>query len=365
MINIGPSIYIPTDKNIFDAILHKKITAQELGDFLLERGIIVSEDLSKQELARMVSQLTLDYHDFTKLKSLLENPNKKEKSSSTTLKADSSQDDITKLCHKIARNSSDDNESYKVVKHENTTSLVVSYTDIDFTKTELRQRTSMTCIVELESNGNEIIVRQPASKKGNEIFSKVKDALENEKGEALNEEKVSLENIIFPEARSYFFDRLINLLEGYELEDVTSIDVYHHIDDLTGDDDDDDDEISENITGYIRKAVLSGGGVLTSSEFSQLHNKGFFISKIIWKAIDKLPQGDMIEFEALFGDAASCTDYKYLVRGVYNYKEKTGMHNVTRRAASRIEVSSLTKKLEEASKKAYTSVLQRYVETSS
>jgi len=360
IINVGPSIYIPTDKNIFDALLHKKVTFQELNKFLLERGILVSESLSKQNLARMVSQLTFDYHDYSKLKQLLENPNRKEKSSSTVLKITSNQDEITNICKKIANNN-DANESYKVVKNGDITMLVTSYTDIDFTKTELRQRTSKVCVIELEDNGDEIIIRQPATKKGNEIVSKIKETIEEDKGISLEEEKISLENILSPEARSYFFDRLINLLDGYNLEDVTSIDVYHHIDDL--DEETDSEELSEHIAGYIRKAVLSGGGVLTSSEFNQLHKKGFFISKIIWKAVDSLPQGDMVEFEALFGNASSCSDYKYLVRGIYNYNERTAMHNVTRRAASRIEVSTLTRKLEEASKAAYALVVKKYDET--
>ncbi len=41
-VNAGPSIYIPTDKNIFDALQHKKVTQGELVIFLRKRGILVA-----------------------------------------------------------------------------------------------------------------------------------------------------------------------------------------------------------------------------------------------------------------------------------------------------------------------------------
>jgi hypothetical protein len=236
--------------------------------------------------------------------------------------------------------------------------LIVSYTDIDFTKTELRQRTSKTCEIELEARGEKIVVRQPASKKGDEVVSIIKKTLEDNKGISVEHEKLSLENITLAEARSYFFGCLIDLIDEYRLEDVTSIDVYHNIDENS-----DEDEITDSIVSNIKKAALSGDGVLISDELRQLHEKGFFITKIVWKSIDKLNKGDMVEFEALFGDPLSCSDFKYLVRGIYNYNEKSGNHNVTRRVASRIEVDVLTRKLEEASKNAYIQVINKYTET--
>ncbi|MES9898559.1 MAG: hypothetical protein ABW148_06000 [Sedimenticola sp.] len=360
----GPSIYIPSDKNIFDALQHKKVRHSEVQKFLRNRGIIVSPNLDKGDLSRFISGLTFDYGDYIHITKLLENPNRKEKTTRTTVKATSNNEQLVEACQKISKLEGGD-ESYKVVKKEDSTILVVTYTDIDFTKTELRQRTLKKCEIELHAEGDEVTVRMPATKKGKELSERVKSSLSDIMGEELEEEVISLENIAIPEARSLFFDELIKLIPGYELEDVSSIDVYHEIDKLDDDHGDNDDEnnSSTNFAGFIRKAALAGGGVLESAEFNQLHSRGFFISKIIWTVVDTLPGGDKVELEAQFGMPSSCSDFKYLVRGVYNYNDRTQIHNVTKRTPSRVETGSFNKKLEKAAKKAFDKVASIYVGT--
>lgn len=359
----GPSIYIPSDKNIFDALQHKKVRHSEVLKFLRNRGVIVSPDLDKGELSKIIAGLTFDYSDYLYITRLLENPNRKEKTTRTTVKATSNNDQLVEACRKITKSAGGE-DSYKVVKKENSTVLVVTYTDVDFTKTELRQRTIKRCEIELQAEGDEITLRMPATKKGKEISEKVKASLSDVIGEELEEEVISLESIAIPEARSLFFDELIKSISGHDLEDVSSVDVYHEIDKLDEDAEElEDDESSTNFAGFIRKAALAGGGVLESAEFNQLHSRGFFISKIIWTVMDTLPGGDKVELEAQFGNPSSCTDFKYLVRGIYNYNERTQIHNVTKRAPSRVESGAFNKKLEKAAKKAFDKVAGIYMGT--
>lgn len=357
----GPSIYIPSDKNIFDALQHKKIGHSEVLRFLRNRGIIVSQSLDKGDLSKTIAGLTFDFNDYIHITKLLENPNRKEKTTRTTVKATSSNEQLVEACQKISKPEGGD-ESYKVVKKENSTILVVTYTDVDFTKTELRQRTLKKCEVELHAEGDEVTVRMPATKKGKEISERIKSSLSNIIGEVLEEEVISLESVTQAEARSLFFDELIKSISGYELEDVSSVDVYHEIDDL--DENDEDEETSSaNFAGFIRKAALAGGGVLESAEFNQLHSRGFFISKIIWTVVDTLSGGDKIELEAQFGMPSSCTDFKYLVRYIYNYNERTQEHNVTKRTPSRVETGTFNRKLEKAAKSSFDKIMKTYVGT--
>ncbi|MFC3282636.1 hypothetical protein [Litchfieldella rifensis] len=358
----GPSIYIPSDKNIFDALQHKKIRHSEVQRFLRNRGIIVSSDLEKIDLSKFIARLTFDYGDYVHITKLLENPNRKEKTTRTTVKATSNNEQLVEACQKITKSTGGD-ESYKVVKKEDSTILVVTYTETDFTKTELRQKTLKKCEIELHADGDEVTVRMPATKKGKELSERIKSSLSNILGEELEEEVISLESIAMPEARSLFFDELIKSIPGYELEDVSSVDVYHEIDNLDDeqDDSDEDNESSTNFAGFIRKAALAGGGVLESAEFNQLHSRGFFISKIIWTVVDTLPGGDKVELEAQFGQPSSCSDFKYLVRGVYNYNDRAKIHNTTKRTPSRVETGTFNKKLEKAAKIAFDKVASIYV----
>lgn len=353
----GPSIYIPSDKNIFDALQHKKIGHSEVLKFLRNRGIIVSQGLGKGDLAKIIAGLTFDFEDYIHITRLLENPNRKEKTTRTTVKVISNNDQIAEACQKISK-PEDGGESYKVVKKEKSTVLIVTYTDVDFTKTELRQRTLKKCEVEVHAEGDEVSVRVPANKKGKEISERFKYSLSTIIGKELEEETISLESVTQAEARSLFFDVLIRSIPGYELEDVSSVDVYHEVDDL---EDDEERADSANIAGFIRKAVLAGGGVLESTEFNQLHSRGFFISKIIWTVVDSLPGGDKVELEAQFGRPSSCTDFKYLVRGVYNYNERSKAHNVTKRTPSRVETDAFNRKLEKAAKISFDKIIENYV----
>ncbi len=357
---IGPSIYIPTDKNIYDALQHKKVKQSDLVELLRRRNILVSPSLDKHELSVMVSELTIDYEDFIYITRLLENPNRKEKTTQSSVKAEVSDDEIKKAC-KMLIDAEISDDTFKIVKSDlDTTSLVVTYTDIDFTKTELRQRTIKKCEIEIQREDGEITFRMPANDKAKAITNKLKENLSEVKGEELEEEAISLENIIEPEARSYFFDKLINLVPGYKFENVSSVDVYHSVDSLDDAEDETDEEQAGRFAGYIRKAALAGNGVLESAEFNQLHARGFFISKIVWTCDENIKGGDRVEFEAQFGTPSSCTDFKYLVRGIYNYNERTQEHNVTRRSASPKEIKKLNVTLEKAAKLSFEAVEEKY-----
>ncbi len=353
---IGPSIYIPTDKNIYDALQHKKVKQSDLVALLRRRNILVSPSLDKLELSIMISGLTIDYEDFIYITKLLENPNRKEKTTQSSVKAQVSDDEIKKAC-KMLIDADISDDTFKIVKSDSDTiSLVVTYTDIDFTKTELRQRAIKKCEIEIQRENGELTFRMPSNEKAKTITSKLKENLSQVKGEELEEETISLENFIEAEARSYFFDRLINLVPGYSFENVSSVDVYHSIDSLDDDEDELDEEQAGRFAGYIRKAVLAGNGVLESAEFNQLHARGFFISKIVWTCDENVTGGNRVEFEAQFGTPSSCTDFKYLVRGIYNYNDRTQEHNVTRRSALPKEIKKLNILLEQAAKLSFEAV---------
>lgn len=354
----SPSIYVPTDKNIFDAIQHKKVTHSSLLEFLRRRGLFCSNSSDKHSLSSRVSRLTFDYENYLDICKLLENPNKREKSTQSTIKTEATVLDITKACKSVVNDALENelNDSYRVVQEKGTTKLVVDYTEIDFTKTELNQKSRKSVEIEVTTEGGEVKFRLPANKKAKEIASRVKDSLSEIKGEELVEEVISLEHIADAAARSYFFEQMLRAVNGYEFDTVSSVDVYHDIDSLT----DDDSDEHNHYAGYINKAVLAGSGVLESAEFNQLHKRGFFIYKLVWTAIDRADDGDKVELEAMFGHPSSCTDFKYLARGVYNFKDSLKEHNVTRRVATPKETRELNRLLEKAAQIAYEKVIEKY-----
>lgn len=355
--NYGPSIFVPSDKNVFDALLQKKITHSSLISFLQARGIFISPSTEKHELVNIISSLTLDYFDYIWITHQLENPNRKEKSTYTVIKSDINALEINKACEEIKKDINTSGESLKIERTSKTTKLVITYIDTDFSKTELNQRTTKTCEIDLQTDNSELIVKRPANKKSQEILAKLLLSFEKQKETKIEEFNISLESFVEAEARSFFFDQLIKSIGGFEFDNVSSVDVFHDVDSLG---DDDDDDTSSRLGSYITKAALAGSGVLQSKEFNQLHKENFFISKIVWTAISTSKDGDKIELEALFGDASTCSDFKYLVRGVYRYNERSSAHNVTKKSATLSENHEYGGLLRKAAEKAYQDVLDKY-----
>ncbi|MBY8157084.1 hypothetical protein KW508_03535 [Vibrio fluvialis] len=361
--NAGPSIYIPTDKNIYDALKHKKVTQSELVLFLRRRGILVSNRAPKDHLVEKISSLTLSYADFNWIGLLLENPNKKEKSTHTKLKGDIEDSQIMAACKEIKSSlTSQSDDSVRISKSGGKTTLTVTYVDHDFTKTEMRQRTIKTCEIQLEPGADGLVMKLPANKKAKEISEQLKFALQEKvkdvTGNDLEEIAISLELVSDATSRSKFFDYLINHMSGFEFDTVTSVYVYHFEQDVADEFDEEDSEIK--LASYINKAALNGAGVLESSEFNQLHSRGFYIYRIVWTSIDTSFEGPKVEFEAQFGKPDSCSDFKYSVRGVYPYNANSDEYFITRKPASPYENDKYNAILREASEEAYKVALRVY-----
>ncbi|WP_054112901.1 hypothetical protein [Marinagarivorans algicola] len=353
----GPSLYHMSDKNIFDAMQHKKVTINSMHTALLDRGILLSNEADKMDVAEYLASVPHDYHDYQYISSLLESVDRKEPSTLTTLEASVSKANITDVCQKITKALKDKDEVLKVSQRGDKTILTATYTEIDYTKTELRQRSTKTATLEVENHDGELVIRRPANKKAEEIEGELKSLLSNSLNQVIKQKTISLESFAQPEARSYFFERLIQSIDGYSLFDVKHVDVkYAH---TLGEHDDEEDEDEDALLGHIQKAILNGEGVLQSKEFSQLHSSGFYITKITWQSVPDEMTLDKAEFFASFGNPESCTDFRYMVRYLYANKE-VDTYNKTGKAPTAMEKRNLTRLLEKAAARAYDAVVAKF-----
>jgi hypothetical protein len=338
-----------------------------LASFLRGRGILVSNSTSKDALVEKISSLTLSHSDFNWIGKLLENPNRKDKTTHSKLKGEIEDEQIQAACSAVKANlTALGDDSVKVTKSSDTTTLTVNYIEHDFRKTEMRQRTLKTCEIKLERDKDGVVMKLPSTKKAKEVSETLKKAVQaqvvKDTGNELEEFSISLQSITDAAFRSKFFDNLIRDVPGFEFDNVSSVDVYH-LEQVEKDEfgeDDEDDTVEARLASYINKAALAGEGVLDSTEFKQLHNRGFYIYKIIWTAINKSHEGPKVEFEARFGRPDLCTEFMYTVRGIYPYNSRTLEHNVTRKAATPYENEKYNVNLRDASEKALAKTLNLY-----
>jgi hypothetical protein len=222
----------------------------------------------------------------------------------------------------------------------------------------LKQKEHKTFSIEIINNGRSLDIRRPSNQKSKEISDIFVEKLGKIKSIDLEEQVVTLEAFTDPEVRTYFFKELIKSLDGYVFDDVRIVGVHHEIEE-DDEEESDDASLSSHLVGHIKKAVLDGDGVLNSEVFKQLHDSGFFISRVVWSVAPPGVGSDKYELEALFGDQETCTDFKYIVCGVYALLDD-GQHSIKRRLPSTIEKEVLTTKLEKASRMAMQSVIDRY-----
>lgn len=98
-------LYSVSDKAIFDAINNSKITNNEIFDLFFSRGILISKDTNRRELAEYFSRLTHGYHDFQMLYETLGAGSRREKSTSCEISREITKDELInatlELCKKI------------------------------------------------------------------------------------------------------------------------------------------------------------------------------------------------------------------------------------------------------------------------
>lgn len=342
------NIYFATDKNIYDALHHKRITPTLLHDILLRKGIILSNELSKEDLIEEICKLPHSFQDLVSIKELVQTYDKRESTTSLKLQTKSNQDELKKAADQVKKKLSNGNGETVVISATKggTLSIEVNYQDIDLSRTALRQIDNRSLKVDLKITDDGIDIRMPQNQKAKDIASLLQSELSKMKSQPIEKFEISLEAVNNPTSRSQFFQELMTGLTGYEIDDVTNVELNRY---KSHSNDEDDDDVIE--TGFVKRAVLKGESVNTSAIFSQLHTKGYYIVRIAWSAKPKSGIGNRIIIEAFFKNIENCNDFSYQIKGVNN--QRGNNYNITVRAATDLEKLQISQLIESSAINAY------------
>ncbi len=342
------NIYFATDKNIYDALHHKRITPTLLHDILLRKGIILSNELSKEDLIEEICKLPHSFQDLVSIKELVQTYDKRESTTSLKLQTKSNQDELKKAADQVKKKLSNGNGETVVISATKggTLSIEVNYQDIDLSRTALRQIDNRSLKVDLKITDDGIDIRMPQNQKAKDIASLLQSELSKMKSQPIEKFEITLEAVNNPTSRSQFFQELMTGLTGYEIDDVTNVELNRY---KSHSNDEDDDDVIE--TGFVKRAVLKGESVNTSAIFSQLHTKGYYIVRIAWSAKPKSGIGNRIIIEAFFKNIENCNDFSYQIKGVNN--QRGNNYNITVRAATDIEKLQISQLIESSAINAY------------
>jgi len=321
--------YCATDKEIYDALMSakQKINEKVLLELAKDRGLFFSDKDSRDDLISAISLLPHDFHDLNTLLEQREHSGRQEKLTSVTLPEALTMEEIKEVLKEYTEESPPDERVTHHAKGNDQVIATIKYSDIDYGKTRLIQRTPKEAGIEFHIEKNKTVVRMPANDRIKGVFGKLKDKLETKKKKEIESIRIEIGEFDSPALRTEFFTSLISDLNGFSLKNVTSVKVERlrqepEEGDLDIDDDQDTEEAKQEALALVKKVALKGETLLASEEYQSLAKKGFFITSIIWRSMLAKPPYPMVEFEAAFEEPILGKGFKYFVRGAYNVVDK-------------------------------------------
>lgn len=312
------NIYSASDRAIFDALMQSKVVKDALQELFLKRGIIISRDTDRRQLAMYFSRIQHDYMDYLRLSELLGSISGKEHLGTKYIRNEISVSTMTTIVDSLAYMTEElDVKVFDTTLLGNALHLNISYTVVHFSKSEFRQVVEKDANIVIENNGNGVALRYPVNKKTDAVldvlFEKVAEYLDA----PIDIEVISLESVSDILKRKRFFELLMSGMTGYTMIEVVDAYVYNP----SSADPSDSDEVYDQIPTRISKAALKGANVLNSEELKKFLNNGFCITKVVWQSVKNEDDcSDLYEFEAQFKNAEMMSDFNYLVKGYYKYK---------------------------------------------
>lgn len=352
MHNHRRSRYFATDKDIFDLLQasKQKTSKQVLIELLRERGVFVSNEEDRDSLAEYTSLLPHSYSQLDTLLNIAEPGHRAEKTTCSSIETAATKEVLLQAITDVQEERGS-REVYSKHAHSDEVVLNLEYSELDLGKTRLKQFKDKEAEIQFQFGANgELEIRRPASPRAEEVLNAILEKVADITKENLLQKKIELSGITTPEGRTKFFTGLINNIEGFDLDDVTSVKVDREIKALNPESELDDEEApaSPEIQSMVRKVLLDGEGLLYSPEYQELNKGGFYISKVIWTSNSEKKDGDKIELEASLGNPSEGTDYKYSIRGVFPQKAD-GSFNKNKKSPTEAEKQAYLKLLEKAS----------------
>lgn len=322
------NLYSVTDKVLCDALNQSQVTQNEMRDLFLSRGIIISKETPRKVLSKNFSKFTHDYYDHQKIAEILGSEPRRERTTSKLVSNMPEKATVLKAAEKLKTELTENNDLCHIVADKSgTVKIHITYMSTNFSKSDFKQVVKKQAVIEIEPTASGYVMRRPDNDQTENYEQQLLSLIEimsTEKaiadGKPLSDAKldiheISLENIDSPQHRIEFFTKLINGLEGYELDDVTDVYVYHPKPEEIEDEDGEAD-----IGVHVSKASLKGEGVLKSEEINSLYERGFYICRIKWRVKEKGADPNIFEFEALFNNPQSFSEFSYITKGMKKYK---------------------------------------------
>lgn len=318
-----------------------------------KRGIILSSDDSREDLAKYLSLLTFDYRQMCELVDFASNKEREDRKSLTTFEATSKIEDIASAAEKLKSDRGPRHgEVYNITQVSSTRIMIeIKYSELDYSKTRLSQRQPREIKIEIDLVKDGFQTRYDANERARQI---VQDFAALMAGAVPQE--IVLKSLTTAAGRTQFFINLIKGIKGFKLDNVTTArcSLMPSADSSALDDEDEEllseerSHLEEKLTSTIKNIQLSGDLVHSSDEFVSAKDKGLYVNHLVWTSSE---QKRKVIFEAGFGDENHEGEFRYDIRGIYERKAD-GQYRRTKASVKLGEKLPLLKLIEAAAEDA-------------
>lgn len=352
-------LYYATNREVRDLLLSAKqrITEKVLHELLRDRGIFYSPNESREVLADQLSMLTQDYADVCGILERRESSKRGEKTSTITFAANVDPAELKAIVEEYQKDETQENVRH-YQRGVNEFVMNVTYSEFDYSKTRLLQRTERDATIEFVNKDGRLELRLPATEKARDIVEKVRARIEAKTKQEIQLEEIELTGLTSPEDRTSFFTRLISSLPNFPLDNVLRLRVAHSDDEgLDGLDleDEEAEDAAEKMLGVVENVALSGENLVASEMYQDLKGKGYFITSITWRARQTVDPYAKVEFDAGFENKKAAKGFRYSVRGAFRFKGGVYTRNI--RPVEDGEKAALLSMIEEAARKVLADLL--------
>jgi len=349
----GPSLYFANDKVIFDSLNQHLVNIDQIRELLNERGILVSPDTPKEDLAKYFSRLTADYFDHETIAGKLGRVAKRERITATEIAGNFEEKDIIAALDELKARIEENGDKVHITVKDGKIDALISYEHIDYTKIDMRQVEPRDGVIEFtKSVDGKYILRSTQNNEIDPIVESVISTLEVNVGAPLERSRVNLESIVDPVLRTKFFEILIKGIDKHKFVTVTEAYCFKPkvMESATSDDEESTSEEIEKLP-YVEKVSLRGEGVNRSFVMKELYSRGYYIVKVVWRLqeIGKV-NSDIFELEAQFSNVEKCVGFSYKARTAIILED--GVMTKKRRSPKRDEEDNFYHLIERAAKNA-------------
>ena len=351
--------FFASDKEIHDVLASSKrrMTHGQLLELARDRGIFMSEEVSRETLVDYLAALP---HDLFDVEGLLEQAGPSKRAERTTFiefNGDVTSDDIADALAEYQRDYGSHEETTIHPPRPHAVTANVKYSEFDFSRTALLQRQEKDADLEFRIENERVTVRMPATEKGLEIVAAVIERIERKKKTVFEKEEISVADLSV-ENRTIFFMNLMRGIEHHRVEMVVNIKVSAGIARRDLDDVDEEGEgAREELLGVVMSVALSGENLLASPHYQQLRDAGFFVTSMTWRAIQIAFPYDKISFDVAFDNQEEGTGFKYLVR--YAQQKADGEYSTHYKTVPTARRKELCQLIESAARDALEEIRER------